>query len=94
MWVMFIACVASTIKHINRMQRFRLGRLLVDVATASFIGVVTFWLCEAREIRGPMQAVSIAVMGAMGNRAWREFENVWRIKIGLKPSEVVDDESR
>jgi hypothetical protein len=87
LWVIVIACVASTVKYLNGMKKFRMGRLLIDILTAGFIGVLTFWLCEAREIRGPMSAVAIAVAGAMGNRAWAEFENIWRVKFGLKPAE-------
>ena len=94
LWVIAVACVAGAVKHVNRMQRFSMGRLMIDVLTAAFMGVLTFWVCEAYGVKGPMQAVSIAVIGAMGNRAWREFENIWRIKIGLKPTEVTDDESR
>lgn len=93
LWVIAIACFAGAIKHLNRMRQFKLGRLLIDVLTAAFIGILTFWVCEAYGIKGPMQAVAIGVVGAMGNRAWAEFENIWRIKIGLKPTEA-DDESR
>lgn len=86
-WVVFIACVASAVKHLNAMKRFRIGKLLLDMSTASVTGVITFWLCEARDIHGPMSAVAIAIAGAMGNRFWSELENVWRIKFGLKKSE-------
>jgi hypothetical protein len=81
------------VKHINGMKKFKLGRLLIDITTAGFIGILTFWLCEAREIRGPMSAVAIAVAGAMGNRAWTEFENIWRVKFGLKPAPQPEEET-
>lgn len=92
LWVIVIACVASVIKHLNSAKKFKRGRLLVDVLTAGAIGVLTFWLCEAREIRGPMSAVIIATAGAMGNRAWVEFENIWRMKVGLPLRRRKDDE--
>ena len=93
LWVIGIACLAGMVKHINGMKKFRLGRLVIDITTAGFIGILTFWLCEAREIRGPMQAVAIAIAGAMGNRAWVELENVWRIKFGLKPAPETETET-
>jgi len=84
LWVIFIACVAGVIKHFKAMKRFRIGMFILDMMTAGFTGVITFWLCEARDIHGPMSAVLIAVTGAMGNKAWTELENIWRIKFGLK----------
>lgn len=87
LWVVFVACVAGFIKHLNASHQFSIRGLLVDVATAGFTGVVAFWLCEARDIHGPMSAVMIAVSGAMGNRCWKEFESIWRIKFGLKKPE-------
>lgn len=84
LWVVAIACAASVVKHINSVKHFKIRRLLVDLFTAGFMGVVAFWLCEAREIRGPMSAVAFAVAGAMGNRFLAELENIWRIKFGLK----------
>lgn len=87
LWVVVVATVASVVKHLNAMKRFRLGKLLLDMMTAGATGIIVFWLCEARDIHGPMSAVTIAIAGAMGNRCWAEFENIWRIKFGLRKSE-------
>jgi hypothetical protein len=92
LWVVAIACLAGVVKHINAMRSFRVGKLVVDLITAAFVGVVTFWLCKARDIDGPMMAVAIAVAGAMGNRFWSELENIWRIKFGIKRDEPIVDE--
>jgi hypothetical protein len=86
-WVVFIACLAGVVKHLNGMKSFRFWKLVVDAITAGFMGVVAFWLCEVREIHGPLSAVLIAIAGAMGNRCWTELENIWRIKFGIKKSE-------
>lgn len=83
LWVILIACVGGAIRHINSMQRFAAGKALIDVVTAGFTGVITFWICEAWGIKGPMSAVMIAVGGLMGNRGWRELESLWRAKIGM-----------
>lgn len=86
-WVIAVAGTVAGFRHLNSMKRFRLGKLLLDIGTAGVTGVITFWLCEARDIHGPMSAVAIAVAGAMGNRFWSEIENIWRIKFGLKKPE-------
>jgi hypothetical protein len=91
LWVVGIACLAGVVKHLNGMERFRIGRLCIDLVTASFVGVVAFWLCKAKDIDGPMMAVAIALAGVMGNRFWTELENVWRIRFGIKPK-TNDDE--
>ncbi len=94
MWVVAIACLAGVVKHLNGMKRFSLWKLAVDLLTASFVGVVMFWLCKAKGIDGPMMAVAIALGGAMGNRFWSELENIWRIRFGIKPKEeTTDDEA-
>lgn len=87
LWVVCIACMFGLIKHINGMRKFRFGHLMVDLITAGGTGIVAFWLCEAREIHGPLSAVLIATAGLMGNRCWSEFENIWRVKFGIKKSE-------
>lgn len=90
LWVIGIACIAGLIKHLNSMRQFRFGAILIDLITAGFTGVIAFWICEARGIEGNMSAVLIAIAGAMGNRCWKEFETIWRIKLGLTKS---DDEA-
>lgn len=87
LWVVFIACMAGLIKHLNAAHRSSFRQLFVILVTAGGTGVIAFWLCEARQIQGPMSAVLIATAGAMGNRCWTEFENIWRVKFGIKKSE-------
>lgn len=87
LWVVCIACAAGIVKHLNGMKNFRFWRFAVDTITAGFMGPIAFWLCESREIHGPLSAVLIAIAGAMGIRCWTEFENIWRVKFGIKKSE-------
>ncbi len=87
LWVILVACVAGLVKHLNSVKKFKAGKMVVDMITAGFVGVIVFWLCEARDIHGPMSAVAIAISGAMGNRCFTELENIWRIKFGLKKEE-------
>lgn len=83
LWVISIACIGGLVKHINSVQRIRGGKLVIDITTSGFTGVLTFWFCESANIHGPVSAIMIATGGLMGNRAWKEFENFWRMKFGV-----------
>lgn len=88
LWVILIACVGGLVKHMNSTKHFNWVRLVVDITTAGFTGVISFWACEAANIHGPMSAILIAVGGSMGNRAWSEFEALWKAKLGIKSDEA------
>jgi hypothetical protein len=83
LWVVGIACIAGLVKHINNAKKVNGGKFLIDLITAGFTGVLTFWLCESINIHGPISAILIATGGLMGNRAWFEFENFWRVRFGI-----------
>ncbi len=91
LWVLALACAGGLVKHLNSMQKLSWGKLVIDLITSGFTGVMTFWMCETANIHGPMSAVLISVGGLMGNRAWKEFEHVWRVKFGLKYEDRRDD---
>lgn len=91
LWVLALACLGGLVKHLNSMQKLSWGKLLIDLITSGFTGVMTFWMCETANIHGPMSAVLISVGGLMGNRAWKEFEHVWRVKFGLKYEDRRED---
>lgn len=82
--VLVVACVAGVIKHINSTRKINVAKFFIDVLTAGFMGVVTFWLLEAIPIRGPMSAVLIAAGGLMGNKAVLELEALYKAKIGFR----------
>lgn len=82
-WVIGLATVASVIRNLNNMSRFSLARLLIDALSGGFTGLLTFWLCESSNITGPLSAFLIGVSGLMGSRAWQEFANMLRAKLGI-----------
>ncbi|QDH83725.1 holin [Achromobacter phage Motura] len=79
--VVGISCFGGLVRHLNTTNKFNLLALLVDLCTASFTGLVTFWLCEWGKVGGLMSAILIAASGVMGNKAWKELEHLWRIKV-------------
>lgn len=61
-------------------QRVRSGEpfawraLVIDLVISSFAGILTYLLCQASGIAGPVAAVLIAVSGHMGTRAIASLE--------------------
>ena len=56
-------------------MNFRLTALLGDLFISSFAGLMTFYLCEASEIHGPLQAVLVGTSGHIGSRTIFILEN-------------------
>lgn len=82
-WVLGLACLGGLVKHMNTAKEVKFTKLFVDLVSSAFTGVMTFWLCESTNIHGPLSAILISVGGLMGNRAWSEFESIWRAKFGV-----------
>lgn len=82
-WVVIVASVGGLVKYLNSMQKFSAGRAAVELITAGFTGLMTFWICKWMNIEGALQPVMVAVSGFMGVRAWQEFENFWRVRFGM-----------
>ena len=91
--VVGLAATAGLIKYLNAVEKKSWLRAGVSAMTCGFTGVMTFWLCEAITLRGPMSAVLIATSGLMGASAWREFENLWRLRFGLPQNTTNKDEA-
>jgi hypothetical protein len=88
-WVIAVAACAGLVKYLNSMQKFVIGRALIEIITSGFTGVMTFWICKWGNIDSTLLPFIIAVSGLMGNRAWVEFENFLRTKFpGLQQPAV------
>lgn len=90
-WVIVLASVAGLVKHINSAKKLSVAKFVIDVCTAGFTGVLTFWLCESFNIHGPMSAILIATGGLMGNKTWKELEALWRSKLGVPAPQNTED---
>lgn len=86
LWVIGLSAFASMIRRLNNLSHaspFSLARLLIDGLSGGFTGLLTFWLCEWSNITGPLSAFLIGVSGLMGARAWQEFVEILRMRLGL-----------
>ena len=63
-------------QRVRNGETFSWVSLGLDLVVCSFAGLLTFLLCEAASIRGPMQAVLIAISAHMGTRAIASLEVV------------------
>lgn len=81
LWVIGLACFGGVVRHLNSMTKFSLVSFLIDLLTSGFTGLVTFWLCQWGNIDDILGAVLIATSGLMGNKAWKELEHLWRIRM-------------
>lgn len=90
LFVIGLACFGGLVKYLNTATEFKLVRLLIDVISSGFTGLLTFWLCEFLHISGSLSAVLIATSGLLGSRAWKEFENLWWAKFGVKDTSGTD----
>ena len=78
-WVIAISISGGFCHHLICLKKgvmtFRLTALLGDLFISSFAGLMTFYLCEASEIHGPLQAVLVGTSGHMGSRTIFILEN-------------------
>ena len=78
-WVSTMALSAwgGLVQYAQRLrggEAFAWRSLLIDMVISSFAGILTWLLCEAAQVTGPMAAVLIAVSGHMGARAIASME--------------------
>lgn len=74
LWVIGISIAGGIVSFIRQLRNgtrkpHNLMELVGEVFTSAFVGVVTFWFCEASNISPLWTAVMVAVSGHMGTRA-------------------------
>ena len=73
-WVIFVACAGGVAGYVKKVRsgeerRFRFRDLFFDVIVSAFVGVVTFWLCQASGLSQLWTAALVGMSGQMGARA-------------------------
>lgn len=79
LWVVVLAMWGGVISFVQRVKLghtkvFNFMEFLGEVATSGFVGVITFWLCEAAGINHLITAALVGITGHMGSRA------IWRLE--------------
>ncbi len=90
LWVVLISGWGGLVRFMNSMRgskettREALLTLAAGLITSTFVGVLTFWLCELANFKPLSTAVFVAVTGHMGAEALRLIQSsvISRLKAG------------
>lgn len=87
LWVIIISSVGGIVGFLRKYQDrkdlidFRFVEFIGEVLTSAFVGILTFWLCEASDMDALLTAALVGVSGHMGSRALYSIENLIKRKI-------------
>lgn len=78
-WVVFVAMWGGTVSFLRKVnvgaaRPFNLTEFMGEIFTSGFVGVITFWMCEAANLDKLLSAAMVGVSGHMGSRAIFLFE--------------------
>ena len=61
-------------RRIGVARPYSFTELIGEVVISAFAGILTFWLCEAADLRPLITAALVGISGHMGSRAIYRFE--------------------
>lgn len=75
-----LSCLGGIVNYLNRIDKtgatFSFVRLMIEITTSGFVGIVSFMLCDAADFGWSYTAAIVAISGHMGTRALFLFENM------------------
>ena len=99
-WVVILSAWGGTVKFLNnlrgtsRTKREAISEFVIGLITNTFVGVLTFYVCQAMEMDMLWSAVAISVNGYMGVKAIELFHESLQAKFpeifGRRHSEDFD----
>lgn len=87
-WVIFLATFGGIVRVIREVKfgekswRQIIAIFVAEILVSLFAGVVTFFLCAAREVPPFYSAVLVSLASYMGGRALSVLEALYKFKIG------------
>ena len=87
LWVTGLAAWGGLVNFYRKVESgnaraFNFIELIGELATSSFSGLITFWLCEAAQIDPLITAAMVGVSGHMGSRAIFQLEHWAQTRFG------------
>ena len=90
LWVLCLSAFGGIVNFSKKLRDarttpFRLTEFVGELATSTFAGLLTFWLCESAGVDRLIAACCIAISGHMGSRAVFKIEKFLEAKMGGTP---------
>ncbi len=87
-WVIALAVWGGAVSYLRKVRdgiihRFMVMEFVGEIVTSGFVGILTFWLCEAANIDALITAAFVGISGHMGSRAIFMIENWAKRRYGL-----------
>lgn len=78
-WVIGLSVTGGFVSFLRKVREgssraWNIAELLGEIFTSGFVGVITFWLCEAADIDPLYAAAMVGISGHMGSRAIMQLE--------------------
>lgn len=91
LWVFLLSMWGGAVSYIRRISEgraspnkfIRFCEFMGEILTSAFVGVITFYLCEAAGMSQLLTAVCVSVCGHMGTRAIYQLEYYVSMRLGL-----------
>lgn len=79
LWVIALAAWGGAVSFIRKVRMgetraFNVVEFIGEIVTSGFVGVLTFWLCEAANLNPLITAALVGISGHMGSRALFQME--------------------
>lgn len=79
LWVVSLSVIGGVISFIRKIENgdvrpFNFVELIGEMTTSGFVGVLTFWLCEANHVQPLISAAMVGISGHMGSRVLFQLE--------------------
>lgn len=73
-WVLGLASLGGIVSFMRKLKAgnvraFNLMEFIGEIVTSAFVGVITFYLCEAANMSQVLTAAFVGISGHMGSRA-------------------------
>lgn len=74
LWVILLSSWGGLVGYLRKLKQgkgrcFSVLELLTELVISSFVGIVTFYLCETQDIDSALKGAIIASSGVMGSKA-------------------------
>lgn len=84
-WVFMLSALGGAVNFVRKVRlghtrAFNIPEFVGELVTSAFAGIITFWLCEAAEIRPLFTAAMVGIAGHMGSRAIFHLEGFFATK--------------